>query len=521
MNYPRLSGILAHITSLPSPYGIGDIGTASYNFIDFLDNCDQSYWQFLPTGPTNGVFDFSPYMSTSAFAGSAVLISPDLLYKKGLIEKKSLASHPDFSPYIVDYPAVSLFKNRLLHEAFLNFVPENDNDYNLFIENSDWLNDYAVFMTLKELFNESAWFTWPWELATRQKDALPQIHDLHKERVSYYKFEQFIFFEQWKELKKHAKKHSISLFGDLPIYVGHDSVDVWAHQNIFELDRKTLQPTHVSGVPPDYFSTTGQRWGNPLYDWHNSNTEVHNALNDWWLRRIAHIFTQVDMVRIDHFRGFESYWAIPEKNKTAVDGQWRKGPGLDFFNSISEKLGALNIVAEDLGIITPEVATLRDNLGFPGMKVLQFAFDGDAGNLFLPHNYTSPHSVVYTGTHDNDTTVGWYLSDKLNDNQRNTIKKMANGALHDNKAINSDLMYLAQSSVSFLCIFPLQDILGFGNDCKMNSPGVPTGNWRWRCADKFLTGEVTKSLKASTRLFGRGREQKPPTSTDNNSTTKY
>jgi 4-alpha-glucanotransferase len=507
MKYSRSSGILAHITSLPCAYGIGDIGKASYKFIDYLCSCNQSYWQFLPTSPTNAIFDHSPYMSTSAFAGSSLLICPEHLYEGGLIKKKSLANHPDFSPYRVNFSKVVAFKKKILDEAFSSFNPGAFPDYDDFSNSSDWLNDYAIFMTLKELFNSSGWFSWPKKFATRQEHALKAIQNDYKERINYFKFEQFIFFSQWQQLKKYASTNAITLFGDLPIYVGFDSVDVWANQHIFELDKKTLRPTHVSGVPPDYFSTTGQRWGNPLYDWHSAKKDTINSLNSWWLKRIAHLFSQVDMVRIDHFRGFESYWAIPEENETAVDGQWRKGPGLQFFTEISQKLGPLNIVAEDLGIITKEVAQLRDATGFPGMKVLQFAFDGDSDNPFLPYNYLSCNSIVYTGTHDNDTTVGWYLSDQLNDSQRSTIKRLVNRELHDHKNIHTDLMYLAQSSVSFLSIFPLQDILGFGNDCKMNSPGVPTGNWRWRCAENFLTDETAANLAASTLLFGRGRKK--------------
>ncbi|EKD39812.1 MAG: hypothetical protein ACD_75C00287G0001 [uncultured bacterium] len=281
------------------------------------------------------------------------------------------------------------------------------------------------------------------------------------------------------------------------------------------MDRQTLRPTNVSGVPPDYFSKTGQRWGNPLYDWQNDDRNIQEKLVSWWAKRLSHLFRMVDMVRIDHFRGFESYWSVPEQNPTAEDGEWLKGPGRIFFDKIAEILGPLNIVAEDLGIITPEVEILRDELGFPGMKVLQFAFDGNRDNSFLPHNFTTSHCIVYTGTHDNDTTVGWYLSDRLDDNQRATIKMIANRTLHDRSAIHLDLIYLAQSSIAGLCIFPLQDILGFGNDCKMNSPGIPTGNWRWRCAGEFLTAEVSGRMQTTTRLFGRARaEVKKPATPD-------
>ncbi len=501
----RSSGILAHISSLPSPYGIGDIGPASHAFIDFLVRCEQSYWQFLPTGPTNALFDDSPYMGTSAFAGSLLLISPDLLFQEDLISRELLESHPDFSPYSADIDEVRKYKSRLLNEAYLRFRQDRYPDYSLFLQDNPWIDDFAMFMTCKEIYYNIGWFDWPQELATRDPEALSQLKSRHSDRMNYYRFEQFEFFRQWQLLRKHAGAHAIHLFGDLPIYVSYDSVDVWAHQEIFELDRKTFRPTHVAGVPPDYFSKTGQRWGNPLYDWQNKDSKIQQKLLNWWADRLSHLFHMVDMVRIDHFRGFESYWSIPEENETAVDGVWLKGPGRNFFQQIFARLGLLNIVAEDLGIITQEVVSLRDELGFPGMRVLQFAFDGTPDNTFLPYNFTTPNCIVYTGTHDNDTTVGWFFSDRLDDAQRAKIKMFCNRGSDDRNGIHRDMIYLAQSSIANLCIFPLQDILGFGNDCKMNSPGVSTGNWRWRCASWFLTDEIAEWLRTTTRLFGRTR----------------
>ncbi len=504
----RSSGILAHITSLPSPYGIGDIGTASYNFIDFLVESDQSYWQFLPTGPTNEPFDYSPYMSSSAFAGSSILLSPELLLEAGLISRSSLENHSEFSPYLTDYRQVAAYKKNLLQEAFNRFRPDQFTEYADFLTGNTWLDDYAIFMVAKELYHEAGWFSWPRELATRSVEALRAFSLLHAERINYYRFEQFEFFRQWQLMHAYAGSKGIDLFGDLPIYVSYDSVDVWAHQQIFTLNRKNLHPTHVSGVPPDYFSVTGQRWGNPLYDWQSTNKHVQDKLIQWWADRLAHLFTLVDIARIDHFRGFESYWSIPEECETAVDGEWLQGPGKEFFTKIFDQLGPLNIVAEDLGIITAEVEILRDELGFPGMKVLQFAFDGNPDNSFLPHNFTSPAYIVYTGTHDNDTTLGWFMSDKLNDQQRENIRLIANRDTSDQRGIHHDLIFLAQSSISILSIIPLQDILGFGGDCKMNSPGVATGNWRWRCGGEFLVPDVARQLKKSTQLFNRGNRQR-------------
>lgn len=501
----RSSGILAHITSLPSPCGIGDIGFSSYAFIDFLVLCGQSYWQFLPTGPTNGVFDNSPYMSTSAFAGSPLLISPELLLHDGLLSPADLDSKPHFSPYFTDFDKVRQYKDMLLHKAYQQFQPDLFPEYPTFLETTPWLDDYAVYMTLKELHHGTGWFDWPKEFASHNQPFLQDFLLKHRDKVNYFRFEQFEFFRQWRLLRLYAAKRNIGLIGDLPIYVGYDSVDVWAHQAIFSLDRNSLRPVKVSGVPPDYFSETGQRWGNPLYDWHNSDKKVQNELFAWWSARLANLFDLVDITRIDHFRGFESFWAIPDENDTAIDGEWEKGPGAEFFTKLTERLGPMQIIAEDLGIIGPEVELLRDELGFPGMKVLQFAFDGNNDNSFLPFNFRSSNCIVYTGTHDNDTTVGWYLSDKIDDELRTTIKRLANRAPHDQNGINKDLMYLAQSSIAMLCIFPLQDVLGFGNDCRMNSPGVPEGNWAWRCAGEFLNPVVAEYMKTSTNLFGRGR----------------
>ncbi|WP_419175187.1 4-alpha-glucanotransferase [Desulfosediminicola sp.] len=505
----RRSGILAHISSLPSPYGIGDIGHSSHRFLEFLAKSGQSCWQFLPFNPTNPLFDNSPYMSVAAFAGSPLLISPDLLKQSGLVSAKSLDHNYDFSPFQADYTASWNFKKHLLAEAFTNFEVESNMAFQLFCDRHRWLEDYALFMVLKEQHTNRGWFQWPRMLAARDKSALKKHYLKHKERILYYKFEQFIFTEQWKQLRSLATDLDILLFGDIPIYVGLDSVDVWANQDIYDLDPDTFLPNKVSGVPPDYFSETGQRWGNPLYNWSSESVEIRKQLEDWWVDRFSNVFEFVDIARIDHFRAFESYWAIPAENDTAVDGDWVKGPGAGFFKKIKRRLGELNIIAEDLGIITQEVIDLRDKLELPGMKVLQFAFDGNPDNSFLPYNYNTSNCVVYTGTHDNETTVGWFLNHQLNDDLRKTIKELANRTLHDDSGIHNDLMYLALSSIGCLTIFPLQDALGFGNDCRMNSPGVPEGNWGWRCIDEYLSEELSTSLRARTKLFGRYSESKP------------
>lgn len=509
MNHPatlkRSSGILAHITSLPSPYGIGDLGFSSYGFLEFLARSGQSSWQFLPTGPCNPVFDNSPYMASSAFAGSPLLISPEMLREEGLIKAESLAGMPHFSEYATHYSDVTAFKKRLMQEAFGNFDLTNQ-AFISFKNGAAWLKEYTLFMALKEEFHDKGWFDWPRDIATRNPDALSDQRLQHQQRMDYYAFEQYEFFRQWQLMRAKANGEGIRLIGDIPFYVAWDSVDVWAHQDIFCLDPVSLRPTEVAGVPPDYFSTTGQRWGNPLYRWHSRNPLIRQKLTDWWTERFRVVFQMVDSTRIDHFRGFESYWAIPETEKTAIKGKWLQGPGKDFFTRIFDTLGPLDIIAEDLGLITAEVTALRRALGFPGMKVLQFAFDDNQRNPFLPHNFIDPNCIVYTGTHDNDTTLGWFLSEHLSLDQKQRIKKIVNQADLDHTTIHKDLIYLAMASISRLCIFPLQDILGFGNDCRMNSPGTKEGNWTWRCAPRFLTDSLSTWLREMTELFGRAPE---------------
>ncbi len=499
----RASGILAHITSLPSPYGTGDIGTSACRFIDFLKEAGQKYWQILPTGPTSFFFDSSPYMSTSAFAGSPLLISPELLVDKGLVEHSELESSQRFPPFIADFQQVSAFKQNLLDSAFKRFQRSPGHEYSLFCQQTEWLDDYALFMTLKSVYHQKPWYQWPRDLAERSSSSLEAAKKKYEQQYNYFLFEQFLFYSQWSVLKTYAADNGIRIIGDIPIYIGLDSADVWSHQELFELNPKTLLPQRVSGVPPDYFSKTGQRWGNPLYRWNSKNNDIRERLLDWWANRFKAVFDLVDVARIDHFRGFDSYWAIPQSEETAVKGVWLKGPGTAFFKKIRKRLGHLDIIAEDLGEITEQVLKLRDTSGFPGMKVLQFAFDGNLDNPFLPHNFTTPNCVVYTGTHDNDTTLGWFLSENIDDELRRTIKKMANRELHDYSSINEDLMYLALSSTANLAIFPLQDLLGFGSDCRMNTPGVPNGNWKWRCAPEFLNDERANWLKEITARFGR------------------
>ncbi len=503
---PRASGILAHVTSLPSPYGIGDLGPSTYDFIKFLKRSGQTYWQILPLGPTDPIFDNSPYMTVSAFAGNPLLISPDLLYQSGLLSKQDLNDLPKLNQYSVKFSKVIQLKTKLLSEAFTHFTSAKDTEYEVFLSSTPWLTSYALFMSLKKRFPGKAWYQWEKSISSYRTKTLSDIEKDLSDIIQYYKFEQFIFNRQWQQLHNYTNIHGIEIFGDIPIYVSLDSVDVWANQEIFQLDQKTKRPTHVSGVPPDYFSKTGQKWGNPLYRWNSTDKNVISKLNNWWTQRFKSIFKHVDMARIDHFRGFESYWSVPAKNKTALNGKWQPGPGKKFFEEVNKELGPLKIVAEDLGEITEDVIKLRDDLNFPGMKILQFAFDGNPANSFLPYNFESSHSIIYTGTHDNDTTIGWFLDNRIDDSLRNKIKTFSNRKMQDDHGIHQDLIYLALSSTAAISMFSLQDVLGFGSDCRMNTPGTPKNNWRWRCATKFLTNEKSNWLYEKTMLFGRTGE---------------
>ncbi len=514
LDISRSSGVLAHLTSLPSAFGIGDMGSGTVAFLDFLDHAEQSIWQILPLGPTDPAFSNSPYMSVSAFAGNPLLISPELLLEDDLLSKSDIENAYTGSPYTVDFKEVIQSKNTLLERAFTLFKPLRCEQFQEFVKNSNWLADYCVFMALKKAYPSKPWYQWDKNIVSRKPDVLAEIKRTLRADISYFEFEQFIFFRQWHNIITAAHERNIKIFGDIPIYVSLDSADVWAHQEIFELHPKTCKPTHVAGVPPDYFSKTGQKWGNPLYSWETKDQRTQSLLIDWWSKRFEHIFKLVDIARIDHFRGFESYWSVPAQHKTALRGEWKKGPGATFFREIFAKLGNLNIVAEDLGEITDKVIALRDELGFPGMRILQFAFDGDTKNSYLPYNFDTKNTYVYTGTHDNDTTVGWYLDQQMNDNLRSVIKKMANRDIHDDHGINKDLIYLAMSSIAKTAIFPLQDVLGFGTDCRMNTPGTVDGNWLWRCSEEFLTEETAYWLKDLTLRFGRGRKPIPASSAE-------
>ncbi len=498
----RSSGILLHITSLPGPYGIGDLGRGAHEFVNFLEAAGQSWWQILPLGPTSPVFGNSPYMSGSALAGNPLLISPELLLEQGLISPSELETS-GFSEYLVDFGQVIPWKEKLLDSAFQRFMAGGgEKKLDEFADRTPWVRDHALFLALKERFRQKPWHRWPEGLRRRKSGPLHSAARELRRRVRRHIFAQYIFFGQWRKLRRHAQDRGVAIIGDLPIYVAHDSVDTWANQEIFALDAASSRPTHVAGVPPDYFSKTGQLWGNPLYRWNSGSRKVEQHLMAWWETRLQTLFSLVDAVRIDHFRGFASYWSVPAGEVTAVNGTWRQGPGITFFREMEQRLGRLAVIAEDLGIITPEVERLRDELEFPGMKILLFGFDGSPANSHLPHTY-GQNCVVYTGTHDNDTAVGWFLSPEVPREAKVQAKRYANRDDMEVDTFHRDLLYLAFSSTARLAILPMQDLLGFGNDCRMNRPGTTRGNWQWRCAPRFITRELADWLREKTVFFGR------------------
>lgn len=505
----RASGILLHPTSLPGRFGIGDLGQEAYWFVDFLAGSGQQYWQVLPLGPTG--FGNSPYMCYSALAGNPLLISLDVLRHEGFLADEDLWHVPEFRSDRVEYEKVVAYKLPLLQkacEAFKSRASDEQKERFAAFCNSKayWLDDYAMFMALKEANDGKSWFEWEPELVTRSLAALDQWGRRLNTEIVFHKFLQFSFFSQWSHLKRYANDRGIEIIGDIPIYVAHDSADVWANPETFHLDEETYQPALMAGVPPDYFSATGQLWGNPVYNWDYLQKTDFN----WWIQRFEAMLDYVDIIRIDHFRGFESFWAVeldsevePEQ-RTAEKGEWVEAPGKEFFERLREKLGKLPILAEDLGVITPEVEALRDHFEFPGMKILQFAFGSDPGNPFLPFNY-GRNCVVYTGTHDNDTTMGWF--ETREEWEREAILRYLGQISPD--GIHWDLIRLAYSSIADLAILPVQDLLGLGTDARMNFPGKAEGNWAWRYWSGALNHELGDRLRSMVQTFGRAPQPQP------------
>jgi len=489
MPFSRSSGILLHPTSLPSRFGIGDLGPEARRFVDFLEGSKQRLWQVLPLGPTG--FGDSPYMCFSAMAGNPLLISLELLADRGFLDESDLASLPVY-PESVDFGRVIREKIPLLKKAWMAFQAKAGTEeragFEAFTEAAaHWLDDFALFMALKEHYQGKPWVQWTKPLIKRKPDALKRARRKHAQAMGFHRFLQYEFHRQISALKDYANQRKVKIIGDLPIYVAHDSAEVWAQPEFFDIDPESGRPRTVAGVPPDYFSATGQLWGNPLYDWDRMRQDGY----EWWVKRFQVLLGYVDAVRIDHFRGFEAYWQVRYGEATAINGEWVPGPGEDLFRRLYERLGDLPVIAEDLGVITPAVEALRDAFDLPGMKILQFAFGGEDDNPYLPHNYPE-NCVVYTGTHDNDTTLGWFQA--LADTEREEVLRYVKS--ENPEEIHWDLIGLAFSSKAKLAIIPLQDLLGLGTQARMNTPSKSQGNWSWR----FGSGSL--SLALQDRLAG-------------------
>jgi 4-alpha-glucanotransferase len=494
----RGSGILLHLTSLPSFFGIGDLGPAAYEFVDFLSASKQRYWQILPLNPTGSVFDHSPYHSFSAFAFNPLLISPDSMIEEGWLDRKDVEPFLVFPSEGIDFSRVIRFKRKIFDLAYERFKKdENRKDFERFCtENTFWLEDYGLFMALKLRFRGKAWTGWPIEVRDRHPDTLKTLKAELLEDVEKAKFFQFVFFNQWRRLKKYCDLKGVLIFGDLPIYVVHDSVDVWTHPESFELD-SNKRPFVVAGVPPDYFSRTGQLWGNPLYRW----DVLKETGYEWWIKRMEHNLSMFDLVRIDHFRGFVGYWEVPAAEKTAVNGRWVQAPAMDFFNELSRRLPSLPIVAEDLGTITPDVKEVMEHFGFPGMKVLLFAFGEDnPDHPYLPHTYKK-NCLVYTGTHDNNTVKGWFEKEARPEDRKRLFEYLDRQVTEDE--VPWELIKLGAMSVADVFIAPLQDILGLREQARMNRPGTKKGNWRWRLLPGKLTSSLSEKLAELTKISNR------------------
>ena len=494
----RTSGVLMPISSLPSPYGIGTMGKSARKFVDFLVKGGQTYWQILPICPTS--YGDSPYQSFSSFAGNPYFIDLDILCKENLLKKKECESFDwGTSEEYIDYGTMYVSRYALLHKAYARFVKNMPEDFSSFCETEkDWLEDYTLFMALKDANDGKAWAEWDEKLRVRDAAALDEARKKYAEDIEFYKMLQYLFFKQWRELKAYANENGIEIIGDVPIYVAGDSADVWANPKQFYLD-EDLNPIEVAGCPPDGFSADGQLWGNPLYRWdHHRNTGY-----DWWITRISWCFRLYDVVRIDHFRGFDEYYAIPAGSKNAVIGKWEKGPGMDLFDAVKEKLGEISIIAEDLGYITDSVRQLVKDSNFPNMKVLEFAFDARDSYEpceYLPFTYYN-NCVVYTGTHDNETLLGWLKH--VNDYTLGYIKDYIGRDIPVGQEMVDEIIRLAHSSVADLCIIPLQDYLGLGNEARINTPSTLGDNWKWRVTKDKLTDKVVDKIRKYTNVYRR------------------
>ena len=500
MNFQRSSGILLHPTSLPGPHGIGDFGPESYRWVDFLFQAGIGLWQILPLGPTG--YGDSPYQSFSAFAGNIYLINPELLVKDGLLQNKDISTPPLFPKNKVNFPKVKQWKNSLFQFSFDNFRHSKNkklkDEFAAFIKRHRfWLDDYTMYMAIKSANGEQAWNRWPDPLRFREPTVLCKFAQENRELRQFHEFLQFLFFRQWHKLKEYAYKKQVRIIGDIPIFVAYDSADIWSSPEHYDLNEQ-LEPRVVAGVPPDYFSPSGQLWGNPHFRW-----DVHKRDNyQWWIKRIRHSLSLVDILRLDHFRGFAGYWEVPAGKPTAERGRWVEGPGMDFFNGVNKILGDVPLIAEDLGVISPDVKEMREKFGFPGMKIFQFAFSTDTTDPFLPHNYPV-NCVAYTGTHDNETARGWF------EHAPEKERQFYLNYLHSNgQHIAWDFIRAVWSSVAAFAIAPMQDFLELGNSARMNFPGRPTGNWNWRMAQDALIQGLANKIKEINILYRRDQSRK-------------
>jgi 4-alpha-glucanotransferase len=506
----RTSGVLLHITSLPSPYGIGDLGPGAYRFIDSLHAAGQRLWQILPLHPTSTARDNSPYSSPSAFAGNPLLISPERMVRDGFLEQGDLKDPPAFPADRVDYGAVTPFKMRMLQTGYRRTRSRlrKDDDYRRFTdENADWLDDYVLFAAAKARFHGVPWNRWPVPLRDRHPAALRKWRGALHDRIEKEKFVQFLFFKQWTELKNYARRRGILLIGDIPIYPHYESADLWAHPEIFRLDTRK-RPSVVAGIPPDYFSASGQLWNNPIYRW----DALRKTGYAWWVRRVAHNLKLTGLIRLDHFQGFVNYWEVPAGDRTAIHGSWARGPAEDFFRVLSKRFPALPFIAEDLGVITPEVSGLRDRFKLPGMRVIQFAFGHDPlADLYKPGRYIR-NCVAYTGTHDNDTLIGWLFgkSDystrsrrEIQEERISVFRYLGNKKI-ERRDVHWKLIRRVMKSGADRVVFPMQDLLGLGSGARMNRPGTARGNWRWRLRPRQITPALISKLAGFTRRSHRG-----------------
>ncbi len=496
----RGSGVLLHITSLPSSYGIGDLGPRAYQFADFLAETKQSYWQILPLNPTSTSLENSPYNSFSAFAGNPLLINPDLLVRDGFLSASDISNVPHFCSDSVDYKKVTDYKDFILRKTYEKNREKLRKDFafqQFCDENADWLDVYALYKVLKEQFHDTVWSEWPVDLRDGDERTLKRWEEKLRDRILLEKFFQFIFFKQWFSLKKYCNSKNLQIIGDIPIYVSYDSADVWMNPEVFKLNEERM-PSFVAGAPPDYFSAKGQLWGTPVYEWNGLKETGYK----WWIKRFEHNLKLFDMVRLDHFRGFVAYWEVGASEETAILGRWVEAPSKDFFHILFRHFPYLPIIAEDLGFITPDVREIMNLFGFPGMRVLLFAFGEDMPHhSYIPHNFTK-NSVVYTGTHDNNTVRGWFAREASDENRERLSNYV--GRNISEEMVHWELIRLGMMSVANMVISPMQDVLGLGEEARMNLPATSEGNWEWRLIPEQITPRLVDRLAEMTETYGRG-----------------